>query len=88
MRTSACSGNALVGSCRMGAAPTDGSVVSATDFGVWGVRGLRIADASAIPVIPGGQTAAPTVMIAERAAAALLRGGKGAAAPSQQAALV
>lgn len=63
------SGNALVGTCRMGASPADGSVVSSQDFKVHGVQGLRVVDASLIPVIPGGQTGAATVMIAERAAA-------------------
>jgi choline dehydrogenase-like flavoprotein len=70
-RRTAVSGNALVGTCRMGAAPTDGSVVSSNDFSLWGVSGLRVVDASVIPNIPGGQTGAATVMLAERAAAAL-----------------
>lgn len=46
------SGNALVGSCAMGLAPEKGSVVDA-DLKVYGVQGLRIADSSVIPVIPG-----------------------------------
>lgn len=74
MRRTACSGNALVGSCRMGADAGDGSVVSAADFGLWGVDGLRVIDASVIPVIPGGQTGAATFMLAERGAALLTRG--------------
>jgi choline dehydrogenase-like flavoprotein len=36
---------------------------------VYGLDNLRVIDASVIPTIPGGQTAAPVVMIAERAAA-------------------
>ena len=81
VRRTACSGNALVGTCRMGAAPTDGSVVSAADFGVWGVDALRVVDASVLPAIPGGQTGAPAVMVAERAAAQLTGRGAPKAAP-------
>jgi choline dehydrogenase-like flavoprotein len=55
----------------MGASPTDGSVVSAADFGLWGVKGLRVIDASVVPAIPGGQTGAVTFMLAERAAGGL-----------------
>lgn len=87
VRRSACSGNALVGSCRMGAAPTDGSVVSAQDFGVWGVDALRVVDASVIPTIPGGQTGAPTVMIAERAAAKMTGAGRAGAGAKTAAAV-
>ncbi len=35
------SGNALVGTCRMGASAQDGSVVSSQDMTVFGVKGLR-----------------------------------------------
>lgn len=60
--------NALVGTCKMG---TGKDAVVTPDLKVIGVNGVRIADSSTIPVIPGGQTATPTVMIAERAAAFL-----------------
>ena len=41
---------------------------------VRGVDGLRVVDASAMPSIPGGQTAAPVIMMAERAAEFILGG--------------
>lgn len=56
----------------MGASPMDGSVVSSADFGLWGVDGLRVIDASVVPNIPGGQTGAVTFMLAERAAGEVL----------------
>lgn len=34
---------------------------------VHGVQGLRVVDSSVMPKIPGGQTGAPTIMIAEKA---------------------
>ena len=46
------SGNALVGTCAMGLAPEKGAVVDA-NMKVYGVQGLRVADSSVIPVIPG-----------------------------------
>jgi len=61
--------NALVGTCKMG---TGKDAVVSPDLKVVGVNGVRVADSSTIPIIPGGQTATPTVMIAERAAAFLL----------------
>jgi choline dehydrogenase-like flavoprotein len=59
-----------VGTCKMGSG--EDAVVDA-ELRVRGVEGLRVADASVMPVIPGGNTNAPAIMIGERAAD-LIRG--------------
>ncbi len=65
-----------VGTCAMGSG--DDAVLD-PELRVRGVEGLRVVDASVFPVIPGGNTNAPTIMVAERAAD-LIRGRVGAAA--------
>lgn len=62
------SGNAVVGTAALGAAG-DPSAAVTPDLKVKGVTGLRVADASVMPRVPGGQTGAPAFAIAERAAA-------------------
>ena len=61
-----------VGTCRMGRAGEVGAVVDPR-LRVQGLTGLRIADASVMPTITSGNTNAPTLMIAERAAAWILQ---------------
>jgi choline dehydrogenase len=60
-----------VGTCRMSDVGDDAVVDSS--LRVHGLKNLRVVDASVMPIIPGGNTNAPTIMLAERAAD-LIRG--------------
>ena len=53
------------GTCRMGTGP---DTVTGPDLRVHGITGLRVADASVLPVIPNAPTHATVLAIAERAA--------------------
>jgi choline dehydrogenase-like flavoprotein len=56
-----------VGTCKMGP-PRDWMAVVDARLRVHGLIGLRVADASIMPDIIGGNTSAPSMMIGERAA--------------------
>ncbi|MBX7453851.1 GMC family oxidoreductase N-terminal domain-containing protein [Mycolicibacterium sp. 3033] len=67
-----------VGTCAMGGfdeqgVPRSPATVLDTDCRVYRVAGLRVIDASAMPTITSGNTNAPVMLIAERAARAILQ---------------
>jgi len=66
-----------VGTCKLG---TSEDAVVGVDLRVRGIDGLRVADASVMPVLPRGNTNAATIMIAEKAASLIL-GERSAANP-------
>jgi choline dehydrogenase len=60
-----------VGTCKMG---VDDRAVVDPELRVNGVLGLRVVDASVMPMIPSGNTNAPSMMIGERGADLILAG--------------
>ncbi|OYX65222.1 MAG: hypothetical protein B7Y88_09595 [Sphingomonadales bacterium 32-64-17] len=69
-----------VGTCKMGAADDPGAVVD-PQLRLRGIAGLRVADASVMPSVIGGNTNAPCVMIGEKCADFVL--GKAQLTPAQ-----
>lgn len=55
-----------IGTAKMGPSNDPEAVVDAR-LRVYGVKNLRVVDASIMPIIPTGNTNAPTIMVGEKA---------------------
>jgi choline dehydrogenase-like flavoprotein len=65
------SGYHFAGTCKMGSS-SDSTAVVDNRLRVFGVRNLRVADASIMPSVTTGNTQAPTYMIGEKASDMIL----------------
>ncbi|MBS7332845.1 MAG: GMC family oxidoreductase N-terminal domain-containing protein [Weeksellaceae bacterium] len=70
IRKSASTYHHMTGTCKMG---IDKESVVDPELRVYGIEGLRVADASVMPDVPSGNTNAPTIMIGEKAADMILK---------------
>jgi choline dehydrogenase len=73
VRASASTYHHQVGTCKMG---IDATAVVDPELRVYGIDGLRVADASIMPTVTTGNTNAPSIMIGERAAEFLVAAGR------------
>jgi 5-(hydroxymethyl)furfural/furfural oxidase len=60
------------GTCKMGDAADKLAVVDPQSARVYGVRGLRVVDASVMPTVPRANTNIPVIMLAEKIADGIL----------------